>query len=150
MKKTLIIVIAALALCATAAAQPKALGIRFGWGGMVSYEHYLGGANFLELDAGLYGWNGVNIDVDASYNFMIAQPNWTPRGEWGFYIGPGVAVGTYAGPNGAAFNIGAFAQIGLEYTFWFPLNISLDIRPGYYFMNKAWGYYPALSLRYAF
>lgn len=150
MKKILIIVIAAFALCATAAAQPKAIGARLGWGGQLSYEHFLGGSNFLEVDAGLYGWKGISLSGDISYNFMIAQPNWSPRGDWGFYLGPGVSLGTYAGEKQFNFNVGLFAQIGLEYTFWFPLNISLDVRPGYYFMSKAWGYIPALSLRYAF
>ena len=73
MKKILIIVIAAFALCATAAAQPKAIGARLGWGGQLSYEHFLGGSNFLEVDAGLYGWKGISLSGDISYNFMIAQ-----------------------------------------------------------------------------
>ena len=151
MKKVIIVILAALAFSVAAVAQPKAIGLRGGWDAGVSYEHYLGGENFLEANAFLYGYNSLWIDAAASYNFMIVRPNWTPKGEWGFYIGPGATAGTYVDSEGnTAFNAGIFAQIGLEYTFWFPLNLSFDIRPGYHFMSNTAMYYPAFSVRYAF
>ena len=87
---------------------------------------------------------------------MLAQPDWTNRGEWGVYAGPGAALGIAFG-NPGAFNIAAAGQVGLEYTFWFPLQLSLDIRPqlglwtgggtaGFYFG----GWCPALGIRYRF
>ena len=151
MKKAFVFILAALAFAAVASAQPKAIGIRGGWGANLSYEHYLGGENFLEVDGGLWGVKTIDFCANVSYNFMIARPNWTPRGEWGFYVGPGVSVNTwYDSVDHKAINVGLFAQIGLEYTFWFPLNLSLDIRPGWGFLERRPVYYPALAIRYAF
>ena len=87
---------------------------------------------------------------------MIAQPGWTPRGEWGFYAGPGASVGV--GFNGGA-SIAVAGQVGLEYTFWFPLQLSVDLRPqiGVWLNNGAgfytgglYGFVPCLSVRYRF
>ena len=151
MKKVIVVILAVLAFSLAAVAQPKAIGLRSGWDTGISYEHYLGGENFLEANASIFGFTGLWIDAAASYNFMIVRPDWTPRGEWGFYVGPGVSVGTYTDADeNTAFNLGLFAQIGLEYTFWFPLNLSFDIRPGFHFMSDSPMYYPALSARYAF
>lgn len=151
MKKAFVIIFTALAFAAVASAQPKAIGLRGGWGAHLSYEHYLGGENFLEIDGGLYGLSTYEFGGTVTYNFMIARPNWTPRGQWGFYLGPGVNVGTWHNDAGnRAINLGLCVQVGLEYTFWFPLNLSLDIRPGWGFMSHVIDYYPALAIRYAF
>ena len=154
MKKSLIVIVAALALSFTAAAQPKAVGLRVGVLDGISYEHYLGGDNFLEANIGAYGWsNGMNFFVDGIYNFMIARPDWTPRGEWGFYAGPGITLGTYRNGDANAFDVGIVGQVGLEYTFWFPLNLSLDLRPRWNFISNVFVpdfFFPCLSVRYAF
>lgn len=155
MKK--IIVAAALALCFTfaASAQPKALGVRFGYGVDLSYQHNLGDANFIEADLGLGEFAFFNLA--GTYNFMIAQPDWTAQGEWGFYAGPGVALGAGKG----IFNVGIAGQVGLEYTFDFPLQLSIDIRPQIGLVSATaydvtvrdfgiWGWYPHLGVRYRF
>ena len=87
---------------------------------------------------------------------MIAQPQWTDRGEWGFYAGPGAALGFGFGAA-SHFNVAAVGQVGLEYTFWFPLQLSIDIRPqlGLITASGAAGFYfggwcPALGIRYRF
>ena len=49
--------------------------------------------------------------------------------------------------------VGLAAQLGLEYTFWFPLQLSVDFRPTFMipaFMNRTNWYGFALSARYAF
>ena len=163
MKKIIIAAALVLGFAVAASAQPRAIGVRVGNGGEVSYQHSLGN-NFLEVDGGLgLGFDGVfNVGATGIYNFMIAQPSWTPRGEWGFYAGPGVALGGGAvkvdGVNHGYFSAGVAGQIGLEYTFWFPLQLSIDFRPqlgvvavpkggaGFYF--DSWC--PALSVRYRF
>ena len=57
MRKVIIVIIAALAFSVAAVAQPKAIGVRGGWDAGVSYQHYLGGENFLEANASLYGFS---------------------------------------------------------------------------------------------
>ena len=153
MKKIILIAAMVLGFAVAAAAQPRAVGIRGGYGIEATYQHTLG-TNFLEANLGLNGFNALNFA--ATYNWMLAQPQWTDRGEWGVYAGPGAAVGLGFGPV-SSFNLAACGQVGLEYTFWFPLQLSLDIRPqlgfvtagghgGFYFG----GWCPALGVRYRF
>ena len=146
----------ALGLVVTAVAQPRAIGARLGYGAEVSYQHTLGN-NFIQADLGLMGF-GANINANATYNWMLAQPQWTDRGEWGVYAGPGAGLGL-GWLNGASyFNIGVVGMVGLEYTFWFPLQLSIELRPqiGCVFVpNAGAGLYfdswcPALSVRYRF
>lgn len=148
MKKLILIAVLALGIASVAAAQPRAIGVRLGWGFEASYQHTLGN-DFVEADLGLFT-NSLN--VAAVYDFMIAQPAWTDRGEWGFYAGPGAALGVGLwGNNG--FNLAAAGQVGLEYTFWFPLQLSFDVRAqlGYTFGHAFYfGIGPALSVRYRF
>ena len=165
MKKTLLIVIALLGLSLAAVAQLKAIGVRGGlfgphFNGEISYEHWAtlfdNDYDFVEMDLGVFGGNGFK--ATALYNFTFAQPEFTDRGEWAFYAGPGVAVGYGTGINkndekvSAPF-VGLCAQLGLEYTFWFPLQLSADFRPSFMipaFMNRGNWYGFAISARYAF
>ena len=146
MKKIILIAAMALGFVVTAAAQPKAVGLRLGYGVEATYQHNLGSSNFLEANLGLDDFSILNLA--ATYNWMIAKPQWTDRGEWGFYAGAGAAVGFDQGPC-----IGAAGQVGLEYTFWFPLQLSVDIRPQLGLVNTKfgiWGWAPHLSVRYSF
>lgn len=161
MKKILLIAAVMFGFVVAASAQPRALGVRGTFGAEISYQHTLGAENFLEVDFGLAEFDGLAFT--AAYNFMIAQPQWSDRGEWGFYAGPGATVAFGLNQNSAShFNVGIVGQIGLEYTFWFPLQLSLDLRPsvGYGVTKTAAGesypglYYnglfPALGIRYRF
>ena len=162
MKKTLIIAIAVLlGTAAVASAQPKAIGVRLGWlTNQVSYEHYLGGPNFIEAEVGLHGFNGFS--VSGLYNFVFAEPQWSPRGEWAWYAGPGLSLGYIDYRNKESenpnynFMFGLVGQVGLEYTFWFPLQLSVDLRPfvgycdGFYRDGIGFGFIPQFSVRYHF
>ena len=121
MKKILTVIVAMFAIVALASAQPRALGIRVGWGGEVSYQHTMGGENFLEVDA---GW-GVNaISLGAAYDLQIA-----PVGPFGFYAGPAARM-WLAGGEGSNLVLGVGAQLGLEYLCEsLPLQFSLDWKP---------------------
>ncbi len=169
MKKSLLIVVALLGLSIAAVAQPKAIGVRGGlfgraFGGEISYEHWLtlfdNDYDFVEAELGVFGGNGFK--ASAMYNFTFAQPEFSDRGEWAFYAGPGVVAGYGTGTRiddagnpyakSAPF-LGLAAQLGLEYTFWFPLQLSVDFRPTFMipaFMNRNNWYGLALSARYAF
>ena len=57
MKKFIVVVLSVLAFAAVASAQPRALGIRAGYGGEISYQHG-GGAGFLEADLGFWAYVG--------------------------------------------------------------------------------------------
>lgn len=146
MKKIVLIAAMVLGFTFAASAQPRAIGARLSYGAELSYQHTLG-QNFLEADLGLGDFRYLN--VAATYNFMIAKPDWTDRGEWGFYAGPGIALG--AGKD--LFNVGVAGQVGLEYTFWFPLQLSIDMRPQLGLVGDhfgLWGWYPQLGVRYRF
>lgn len=152
MKKIILVAALVLGFAVAASAQPRALGLRGGWGAELSYQHGFG-ADFLQADLGLNTFNSVHGSV--IYNFMIAQPAWTSRGEWGFYAGPGAAVGMSfgTGNDDGYFHVAAAGMVGLEYTFWFPLQLSLDLKPtlGFGFGHGFhWGVMPALGIRYRF
>ena len=155
MKKIILIAVAVLGFAVTAAAQPRAIGVLIGNGGEVSYQHTVG-KDFVEVDGGLglnlYDGNSLNVGATAIYNFMIAQPQWTDRGEWGFYAGPGATVGLGLGDN-AHFNLAAAGMVGLEYSFWFPLQLSIDFRQHIGFGFGHVLYFPSsigLGVRYRF
>ncbi len=153
MKKTILVILAALGLALAANAQPKALGIRIGSGVDISYQNYLGGSDFLEFELGLDGY-ASDFHIDGVYNFMIAEPDWTSSGKWGFYGGPGVGVGVWNVEQQANVFAGVLGNLGLEYTFDFPLQLSLDIRPRLFFGNGGiWSdgiFSFGLGVRYAF
>ena len=151
MKKIVLIAVMVLGFAAAAVAQPRAIGVRIGNGGEVSYQHTLG-ENFLEVDGGLgLGFDGVfNVGATGIYNFMIAQPQWTDRGEWGFYAGPGASVGLGLGEVNYL-TLGVAGMVGLEYSFWFPLQLSIDFRQHIGIGNGFWA--PSsvgLGVRYKF
>lgn len=144
MKKLIAIAVAILCFAAVASAQPKAIGIRGTYGAELSYQHYTG-PGFWEFDAGLFN---KMLDVCAIYDFIIA-----PIGPLNLYAGPGAYVAMWPqDKDGLLLNAGAVGQIGLEYTFDFPLQLSLDWRPCFNFVN-AFGWSPygaAFGIRYAF
>ncbi len=151
MKKIILVAALVLGFATAAVAQPRAIGLRGGFGAGVSYQHTVG-ANFIDAELGF----GQGLNVAASYNWVLVQPQWTSRGDWGVYAGPGVALGLGFG-DASHLNLGVSAQVGLEYSFWFPLQLSLDVRPGLGFVTAGgasgfgfWGFYPALGVRYKF
>ncbi len=151
MKKIILVAAMVLGFAVAASAQPRAIGLRGGFGAGVSYQHTVG-ANFIDAELGF----GQGLNVAASYNWILAQPNWTSRGEWGVYAGPGASVSLGFG-DASHLNLGVSAQVGLEYSFWFPLQLSLDLRPGLGFVTSGgasgfgfWGFWPALGVRYKF
>lgn len=182
-----------IAGCLAASAQPRALGGRIGATGFdLSYQHTVGKKNFIQADASLdfgYAASGrPGFKASALYNFVLARPAWTDKGKWAIFAGPGLSLGyvqdrvTYRENdfiyhyNDYGFMFSVVGQAGLEYTFWFPLQISVDLRPyvglhvndgvtkrintvteerifkgktGYY-GNGWYGFIPTLSFRYRF
>ena len=136
---------------ANAQVDGKAIGLRFGSVTEVSYQHPLSDANRVELDLGLNSWQ---IGLTGVYHWVKDLSSVTDGLNW--YVGPGLQVGTtYGGVLTNGFTLGIVGQIGAEYTFNFPLQLSLDYRPGIYLVKPSWmnfGSYDGicLSARYKF
>lgn len=143
--KKFILVLAATVLAAVAvSAQPRAIGARLGWGAEVSYQHSLGVDNMLSAELSFPGFIG-GVGAAATYDwlnpFNTAIP-WNHKGEWNWYLGAGAGLGfgwpdvekstvgdvTYK-TSANWFSIGVAGRVGIEYEFWFPLQLSLDWRP---------------------
>ena len=125
--------VAALAFAAVASAQPKAVGVRVGNGAEVSYQHYLGGSNFIEADLGFMS-NGFRLT--GIYDFDLGS-----AGNFNFYVGPGASLGFVNGTDGNGnaktyFSAAVVGQVGAEFAVpGVPLNFSLDWRPAIYFTD---------------
>ena len=172
-------------------AQPRSSGIRIGASGFeLDYLYSFQKNQFLEGGFGIdFGYNAngqYGIKAAATYNFIWARPAWTEKGSWILYAGPGATMGYvnddvhFMADDGVnlairfqnnGFMLGLCAQVGVEYSFWFPLQLALDLRPvigmhvnkGYsyadtfkyppkvgFYDNGLMGFIPSLSIRYRF
>ncbi len=137
----------------------NALGLRLGdndgFGGEVSYQRGLGDNNRLELDL---GWRNSK-HVDAMKLVGLYQWVWNIDQGFNWYAGVGGGVGTWKydkkyGDNDGTILLAA-GDIGIEYNFDFPLQVSLDLRPEFYFNSTDYrednfGPDIALGIRYRF
>lgn len=160
MKKLIIAIAISLFFASAASAQSKAIGIRGGFmngaATEVSYQHWFLDPGFLEFDLGVNSnTHGSGFNLTGIYNWQLANPAWTAEGTWSVYAGPGVSLGTYCyskhqvDKRSVYFSI--TGQVGIEYTFRFPLNLSFDLRP--MLTSGANGmhlwFVPAVSIRYS-
>ena len=151
MKRIILAAALVLGFAVAATAQPRAIGVRIGNGGEISYQHYMDGANFLEVDGGLgLGFDGVfNVGATGIYNFMISEFG----NGFGFYAGPGAGVGLAVGEVNY-FALSAAGMVGIEYNFNIPLQISLDFKQHVGIGFKGNGLYTpssiGLGIRYKF
>ena len=139
---TLTIILAGMSVYA----QPKAMGVRLGPTGFeAGYQHEIKKNQFIDgnlgLDFGTLADAHPGVKATAVYNFVWARPAWTEQGTWALYAGPGVSIGYVNDPdhvkigkevigfNHGGFMLGICGQVGVEYTFWFPLQLSIDLRP---------------------
>lgn len=160
MKKVFLFTFMLLGLTLSTQAQDiskNVLGLRLGendgFGGEISYQRSLDGNNRLELDL---GWKNSK-NTHALKLAGLYQWIWNIDGGFNWYAGVGGGVGNYENndidDNGVIFF--AAGDLGLEYNFDFPLQLSLDIRPEIYFNSddykeKRNGPNLALGVRYRF
>jgi outer membrane protein W len=162
MKKLIILAVIALGVGTAASAQEiskNALGIRVGdgdgLGTEISYQRALGDNNRLELDLGYEN----NKNFDAFKLAGIYQWVWNIDGAFNWYAGAG--GGVFSASFDRPFNnegddsetsLFAAGQVGIEYSFDFPLLLSLDVRPEFYFGDIRDGndIDIALGIRYQF
>ncbi|MBQ0006452.1 MAG: hypothetical protein KBS57_03505 [Alistipes sp.] len=128
MKRLLIITLSSILSLAALNAQPRSLGGRFGYGSQeLSYQHYVRD-QFIQFDFGTA--NFKNIQLHATYNWIIANPAWTTKGNWYLYGGAGIGGGYSNNKDQNPYGfIGIAGRLGLEYQFEFPLSLSIDFRP---------------------
>lgn len=137
----------------------NAIGLRIGdndgFGGEISYQRKLATMNRLEFDL---GWRSNNNFSNAK---LAGLYQWVWNIDKGFhwYAGVGGGVGSWSYDRDNRNDNGAFAfvagDLGIEYDFNIPLQLSLDIRPELYFNSSSYrdsNFGPdfALGIRYRF
>lgn len=154
MKKIIFIAVFVLGLTTAASAQTnsKAIGIRALWGAEISYQHPLSGSTRLEVDLGLGGWDHGGFLLTGTHQWL-----WNLSGDLDWYAGVGPQLGSVHYQKDDAwksgFGLGIAGQVGLQYNFPIPLQLSLDYRPGWFIIPSAKGItYDgiALGIRYRF
>jgi hypothetical protein len=146
----------------------NALGLRLGdndgFGGEISYQRGLSKNNRLEFDLGWRNrsnYYGNNYDDNSIKLAGLYQWVWNIDGGFNWYagVGGGLANSSYNYKfNGIKYNdsytyLYAAGDIGIEYNFDIPIQLSLDFRPEFYFtdkVNEDFGPDIALGVRYRF
>lgn len=98
------------------------------WGAELSYQIYLKGMRRLEVGLGGMSSNTWNI-LQATF---IYQWCFVEVGGLSIYAGPGAGIGyaLYGYGDDKFYGVVA-ANLGIDYTFRFPIQIALDYRPEY-------------------
>ncbi|MFT5847012.1 MAG: hypothetical protein ACJARX_001763 [Psychroserpens sp.] len=131
------------------------LGDSDGFGAEISYQRGLGDNNRVEIDLGIRSGNGY----DGFKLAGIYQWVWVLEGDFNWYAGAGGGLGSYSfdepfndkNDDSETFFFAA-GNIGIEYNFDFPLQLSLDARPelGFGDFRNDLDFDIALGVRYRF
>lgn len=161
MKRLCLVAVAFFGFITASSAQDisdNAIGIRLGdsdgFGAEISYQRALGDNNRLELDLGLR--SGNNYD-----GFKLAglyQWVWQLDGNFNWYAGAGGGIGSYSfdnvprGFDDSETFLFLAGDIGIEYNFDIPLQLSIDARPEFGFgdYRDDLDFDIALGVRYRF
>lgn len=125
----------------------KALGLRFGGisfqDAEISYQHPLGNSNRLEFGLGTSDWG---LGLTGIYQWVWDLSALADGFNW--YAGAGGVVGIHSQKLG----LGLAGQVGIEYNFNIPLQLSLDYRPNFFLFSNYKNPYDGicLSVRYKF
>jgi len=139
MRKILFLAIIFILTITISLAQPRAVGVRVGWGIGASYQHDFGVKNMLQVDLDFFSFE-AGLQATATYNWIFPFNSWKRAGSWNWYAGVGGGIGMlmpgwweHIDPTklkGAFTGLaGVAGMIGVEYNFKFPLQLSLDYRP---------------------
>jgi hypothetical protein len=162
MKKNILFATMLFGLAISSQAQDisrNAIGLRLGsndgFGTEISYQARLSQINRLELDLGWRSNNNEdNIKIAGIYQWV-----WNLDGGLNWYAGLGGGVGSWKYNDNGFSDSGTFAfiagDVGIEYNFPFPLQLSLDARPELYlnsdsYIDDHFGPDIALGVRYRF
>ncbi|WP_053991189.1 hypothetical protein [Mangrovimonas sp. TPBH4] len=148
MKKLFLIALTCIGFSFATQAQmisPNAIGLRLGdsdgIGAEISYQRALGLDNRLEVD---FGWRNGNRH-DGVKLTGIYQWVWNIDGGFNWYAGPGAGLASYEEHyhHGNVYHdehdtfIFIAGDVGIEYSFDFPLLLSFDLRPEWGFGDSA-------------
>jgi hypothetical protein len=131
------------------------LGDNDGFGAEISYQRRLTPINRLEFDL---GWRNSD-EVDAIKLAGMYQWIWNIDKGLNWYAGAGGGIGSWRYSNEGESNNGTFVfisgNLGIEYQFDFPLQLTLDVRPEIYLLSgdyRETNFGPdlALGIRYRF
>lgn len=142
-KFILLLAIAAISSATVAQIKSHAIGLRFGGsnsaGAEISYQHGLSKKNRLEADLGIHS---------SKYHSAFAltgiyQWVWPIQDGFSWYAGFGGQIGSWSYKSeykddyddDGGFWLAAMGQVGIQYQFDIPLQLSLDIRPGIGLIN---------------
>lgn len=104
------------------------LGNNDGLGYEISYQHALTDAKRLQFDLGLRNRNGLSsYKLSGLHQWVWDLTELAPGFNWFAGAGGGVGSIDYSGGNETFVN--AAGNVGIEYNFDFPLQLSLDTRP---------------------
>lgn len=108
----------------------NAIGLRLadsnGFGAEISYQRDILENNRIEID---FGWRNGN-DFDGIKAMAIYQWVWNIKNGLYWYTGPGAGFASYKFSNNYSDSFPIVGgDIGIEYRFDFPLQLSFDIRP---------------------
>lgn len=161
--KRLLLTLVILTTSLIANAQMRAVGFGLGSTQTITLQHYVYGCDedFFQLDLGYHVGvpSSGSLRLTGTYNFMIMSPKWTSEGTWNLYAGPGFQIGS-GFITSKPFNLGLAVQVGIEYIFDFPLQLSVDLRPAFglqvtsdryrFDSDGLMGCIPTISARYRF
>lgn len=159
MKKVFLIALFAIVTTISGWSQemsPNAIGLKFGAGvgdyigaGVtISYQKALNEINRVEFNLGISSGSGYNhISAGAFYQWVR-----NIEGGLNWYIGPGASIANVNVKHGDnLFFMGVAGQVGLEYRFTFPLQLTLDVNPYIGILNSEGFAMPIqLGVRYMF
>lgn len=148
MKRTFILLLVMLSAFITNAQNDgKNLGLRFSGlfsnNAELSYQHPLSANNRLEADLGI---NQNVLALTGVYQWVWDLEELTEGFKW--YAGAGGLLGI----EKSKFGLAVVGQVGIEYNFYFPLQLSLDYRPAVFIVSGINNHFLniCLSARYRF
>lgn len=136
----------------------NALGVRFGYGGGLSYQHGLNKTNRIEANLAVaISTYYTDIKVAAAYQWVFEVSS-----GLNVYVGPSAMVGIHSfddadrdkvkGEQGLFIRGGG--QIGVDYNFQsIPIQVSIDAMPQFAILNAIdndFTFDPALGIRWVF
>jgi hypothetical protein len=162
MKKGILILIFLALVVGGLNSQPvrPALGLRAGYDAQeISYQQPLGHVSRLEMTFGVNMLGRTELGVlcrgfvlNGLYQWVNDFSTQSDRLKW--YVGMGAAVLDHGSLKVGKYGAGVTGQVGVEWNFDSPWQLSLDYRPGFYWLPGTGKIYrmswntPCLALRY--